>query len=83
MLHRRVEQDHDPMKRRKNTRGHSFTIGTIVKFMLGGHEVRATVIEDRGPVGASGRRILRVRRELVATDPIEFEVPADDVQIAA
>jgi hypothetical protein len=70
------------MKRRtpsKNTLG----VGTLVKFMFGGNEVQATVIEDRGPVGANGRRILRVRLELAATDPMEFEVPADDVRIAA
>jgi hypothetical protein len=62
---------------------HDLDVGATVKFMFGGHEVRATVIEDRGPVGAKGRRILRIRLELAATDPIEFEVPADDVQLAA
>jgi hypothetical protein len=61
----------------------SLSVGTLVKFMFGGHEVHATVIEDRGPVGAKGRRILRIRLELAATDPIELEVPADDVKLAA
>jgi hypothetical protein len=55
----------------------------IVKFIFGVTEVEATVIEDRGPVGANGRRILRVRLEIEATDPLEFEVPADNVRIAA
>ena len=70
------------MKRRKQ-RKDEIGVGTLVKFIFGVSEVQATVIEDRGPVGAKGRRILRVRLELEATDPIEFEVPADDVQIAA
>ena len=61
----------------------ALAVGALVKFKFGGHDVQATVIEDRGPVGANGRRILRVRLELAGTDPIEFEVPAEDVQLAA
>lgn len=58
-------------------------VGTVVKFMFGVSEVEATVIEDRGPVGVRGRRILRVRLEIEASDPLEFEVPEDDVHVAA
>lgn len=58
-------------------------VGAIVKFMFGGQEVQATVVEDRGHVGAGGRHILRVRLEIEASDPIEFEVRAEDVRIAA
>ena len=58
-------------------------VGTLVKFMFGGQEVQATVVEDRGHVGAGGRHILRVRLEVAASDPIEFEVRADDVHVAA
>jgi hypothetical protein len=52
--------------------------------MFGGHEVHATVLEDRGPVGAKGRRMLRIRLDVgVTSEPIEFEIPADDVKVAA
>ncbi len=44
----------------------------------------ATVIEDRGPLGVEGRRLLRVRMEVEGADePLEFEVPATDVGAAA
>lgn len=68
---------------RKTRRKATIGVGTIVKFVFGLTEVKATVIEDRGPVGAKGRRFLRVRLEIEATDPIELEVPADAVQVAA
>ena len=58
-------------------------VGTLVKFMFGGQEVQATVVEDRGHVGAGGRHILRVRLEVAASEPIEFEVRAADVHVAA
>ncbi|HZU81871.1 MAG TPA: hypothetical protein VE987_03095 [Polyangiaceae bacterium] len=44
----------------------------------------ATVIEDRGNIGVGGRRLLRVRVELTGgAEPLEFEVPAADVRVAA
>lgn len=61
----------------------SLGVGTIVKFMFGGNEVEATVIEDRGGVGAQGRHLLRVRLEIPVSEPLEFEVPADDVRVVA
>jgi hypothetical protein len=57
-------------------------VGSMVSFLFGGHEVTATVLEDRGPIGINGRQILRVRLELEATEPIEFELPAEYVWTA-
>jgi len=59
-------------------------VGAKVTLKFGGREVNAIVIEDRGPLGIGGRRILRVQLELEDGDePIEFELPATDVQVAA
>jgi hypothetical protein len=60
-----------------------FTVGTYVLVPMVGNDWRALILEDRGPIGAGGRRMLLVRAELEATDPIEFEVPADTVRVAA
>ena len=62
----------------------SARVGSRVKLMFAGREVVATVIEDRGPVGMKGRRLLRVRLDLEDTsEPIELEIPAVDVKSAA
>jgi hypothetical protein len=59
-------------------------VGSKVKLTFGGREVVATVIEDRGPLGVGGRRLLRVRLDIEAGgEPIEFELPAADVRVAA
>jgi len=57
-------------------------VGSRVKLLWGGHPVEADVIEDRGNLGAGGRRLLRIRLALDPADvaePIEFELPAADV----
>jgi len=59
-------------------------VGTKVRFKLGGREVVATIVEDRGPLGVGGVQILRVQLEVAGTDELmEFEVPATDVSAAA
>jgi hypothetical protein len=59
-------------------------VGSRVKFVFGIDEVTATVIEDRGNVGIGGRRLLRVQLDIPDTsEPIELEIPADDVKAAA
>jgi len=55
-------------------------VGDRVSFMHGFRRARAEVVEDRGFVGAGGRRILRVR--MITTSPggeRTFEIPQDEV----
>jgi hypothetical protein len=60
------------------------SVGSRVKVVFGGSEVGATVVEDRGPVGIGGRVLLRVRLDIPDTsEPIELEIPAADVKVAA
>jgi hypothetical protein len=60
------------------------TVGSKVTFVFGHHAVIVTVIEDRGNLGAGGRRRLRVRFEIEgANEPVILEIPADDVRLAA
>ena len=58
-------------------------VGSRVTLKFGGRDIVATVIEDRGPLAGDGRRLLRVRVPLTDTDPIEFEIPAAEVKVAA
>ena len=59
-------------------------VGSKVRLTFSGIEVLATVIEDRGPVGHQGRRLVRVRLDLRdGSEPLEFELPAADVRVAA
>ena len=49
----------------------------------GGSEVKVVVVEDRGPVGYTGRRLVRVRYADPEADPAStFEVPADELVLA-
>jgi hypothetical protein len=62
----------------------SFRVGDQVCFEFGGQMVVATIVEDRGFIGAGGRQLLRVRLPVEETDEgREFEIPAEDVKSAA
>jgi hypothetical protein len=55
-------------------------VGDRVSLTYGFRRARAEVVEDRGNIGAGGRRILRVR--LITKSPggdRTFEVPRDEV----
>ena len=59
-------------------------VGTRVKLLLGIDWVEAIVIEDRGNLAVGRRRLLRVRLEIPHTgEPLEMEIPAADVKVAA
>lgn len=69
------------MKRREPTSDIP-AVGAQVRMRFGVKEVVATVIEHRGPLGRGGRQIVRVRFQFEGADePIELEVPADDVTV--
>ena len=57
-------------------------VGDKVTFRLGTQRLRGKVIEDRGAIGVSGRRLLRIR---VGSDRDmrEVELPADEVALSA
>jgi hypothetical protein len=55
-------------------------VGDRVSFMYGFRRARAEVVEDRGRVGAGGRRILRIK--MITKSPggeRTFEIPQDEV----
>ena len=54
--------------------------GTKVRVHLGSHEFEGEVIEDRGDIGAGGRRLLRVAVKVDAKAIEEYEFPAEQVQ---
>lgn len=73
------------MSRRSNKSQVTPPVGARVEVFFGTDWVGATVIEDRGNIGVGGRRLLRVRLEMPDTgdDPLELELPAADVKVAA
>lgn len=55
-------------------------VGSIVGVRMGSQVKRARVIEDRGNIGARGRRIVRVELEPDPSfdeEPISFERPVE------
>lgn len=56
-------------------------VGASVAFELGGSTVVGVVIEDRGPLGPGGLRLLRVRVAIDEFDPFEAEVLEDRLSI--
>jgi len=51
-------------------------VGDLVSFSYGTYEVSGQIVEDRGPIGVGGRRLLRVSVQLDPTmTPTVFEIP--------
>jgi len=57
-------------------------VGERVGVSVGGRLVRATVIEDRGDLGARGQQVVRlaVQAPAAAAEPYEVELPVDWLQ---
>lgn len=55
----------------RRTRAVGFHAGGRVRFRFGGRLVRGTVVDDRGPVGAQGRRLLRVSLKVDSSEELE------------
>lgn len=71
------------MAARKTTRrSRRLEVGDRVRFRFGARDVVGTIVEDRGLLGAGGRRLFTVRVQLEATDELIFEMPADELQAA-
>ncbi|UCH26927.1 MAG: hypothetical protein JSV66_04610, partial [Trueperaceae bacterium] len=58
-------------------------VGQRVSFRLGTSDVEATVIEDRGPIGINGRRLVRVRLDAdFYGEEHDFEMPVEELHPA-
>jgi hypothetical protein len=57
-----------------------FQVGDRISFLYGPRQVQGYVVEDRGPLGAHGRRIFLVRADLGQDEESTFEVPEDDLE---
>ena len=66
-------------KKSKTTR---LRVGDKVILVMGGREVVATVVEDRGLIGVSGRQIVRVEAPVDLTYVADYELPADQLRLA-
>lgn len=56
-----------------------FRLGDWVTFQYGVRPVFAQIIEDRGPIGADGRRLYRIRLDQDLNEPVSFEMPEDEM----
>lgn len=66
----------------RGKRPKKITVGANVAFELGGSTVVGVVIEDRGPLGPGGLRLLRVRARLDdLIEPFEADVREDRLAI--
>jgi len=59
----------------------AFSVGDAVRFPLGSRTARAVIVEDRGPIGAQGRRIYRVRVDYDPDDSVTFEMPGEEMEL--
>jgi len=57
-------------------------VGDRVRFEFGGRKVVGTIIEDRGRIGAGGRRLFAVRFRADLGSEGLLELPADEIQAA-
>ena len=59
-----------------------FKVGDWVSFPYGAMNPVAQIIEDRGPIGARGRRLYRVELPMQDCEPDRFEVPEENMEPA-
>jgi hypothetical protein len=61
---------------------HRFRVGDRVEFVMGRRKVIGVITEDRGLIGAHGRRLFQVQVPMDPYEPALFELPADEIQTA-
>jgi len=59
-----------------------FRLGEWVTFQYGVRPVFAQIIEDRGRLGANGRRLYRIRIDWDFNESSDFEMPEDEMEKA-
>lgn len=57
-------------------------VGDRVSFQFGDRRVFGVVVEDRGPLGAHGTRLLAVRSKLGGLEASIIELPVDELRAA-
>jgi hypothetical protein len=67
-------------KSRVQSKPRQFRVGDKVKVRFGKGRTDARIIEDRGPIGVKGRRLVRIQL-IKPKDDLEmsFEVPIEDL----
>ena len=70
-------------RRRPRAPADPFPVGSHVRLAWGVGKVVATVVEDRGHIGVGGRRLIRVRIDQPMSEPVELEMPAEELEPAA
>lgn len=59
-------------------------VGDLVVVHFGTRDIEGRVVEDLGRIGVRGRQLVRVRAvQPVEYGPDEFEMPAEELQVAA
>ena len=57
-----------------------FKVGDRVSFLYGPRQVNGEIVEDRGPLGAFGRRMFLVRADVSPEQETAFEIPEDNLE---
>ncbi len=63
----------------KRTKTGKLAVGDRVKFKLAGRRVSGRIVEDRGNLGARGRRIIAVHTKIAKNSSV-IEIPAEEVR---
>jgi len=59
-------------------------VGDRVSVHIGTSDAEGIVVEDRGPIGVNGRRLLRVAVTMdQGAEPVAIEVPAEEARVIA
>jgi hypothetical protein len=58
----------------------AFHVGDRALLHYGREDVEVVIIEDRGPIGLHGRRLVRVSMPVIASEPVELEVAEADLR---
>jgi hypothetical protein len=56
-----------------------FHVGDRALLHYGREDVEVEIIEDRGPIGLNGRRLVRVRMPITGSDFVELEIAEADL----
>jgi hypothetical protein len=63
----------------RKTLKRNLRVGDAVSFLLGNRRVHGVIAEDRGPLGADGKRLYRVMVSLLPGESTYFEMPEDEI----